>query len=120
MLRLDDTPKKKALERGASNAFKNKLHKYHTKKEAMLKCFIKQKSLGLNCFEAANNHHDYVLRTTVSDLTRDYGIEFKRRWEKVPNAFGKRTDCKRYWLDDDNIGKALAVLCSDNNSEVTL
>lgn len=91
-----------------------------TKKEAMLKTFIKQGKKGINCFEAANRHHDYVLRTTVSDLHRDYGIEFSRGWEKVPNAFGKTTDCMRYWLDDNNIQRALAVLGIDKNSEVML
>lgn len=103
--------KNKALELDTQNAFgKTKHPKHHTKKEAILKKFIELGSLGINCFESANKFHDYVLRTTVSDLNRDYGIEFKRKWEKVPNAFGKQTDCVRYWLDDNGINKALAVL----------
>ena len=84
--------------------------KYSTKKASMLRLFINLGERGLNCFEAANSHHDYVLRTTVSDLYRDYGIEFSRKYEQVPNAFGTVTDCMRYWLDDLNTAKAHATL----------
>lgn len=94
------------------NKTKSQIH--HSKKDVILKKFIELNTRGMNCFEAANKYHDYVLRTTVSDLHQDYGIEFKRQWEKVPNAFGKHTDCVRYWLDDSNINKALAVLGSVN------
>ena len=83
--------------------------KYNTKKASMLRLFTNLGERGLNCFEAANNHHDYVLRTTVSDLHRDYGIEFSRKYEQVPNAFGTVTDCMRYWLDDVNKAKAIAL-----------
>lgn len=84
--------------------------KYNTKKASMLRLFINLGDRGLNCFEAANSHHDYVLRTTVSDLQRDYGLEFSRKYEQVPNAFKTTTDCMRYWLDDANKAKALAIL----------
>ena len=83
--------------------------KYNTKKASMLRLFINLGERGINCFEAANSHHDYVLRTTVSDLHCDYGIEFSRKYEQVPNAFGTVTDCMRYWLDDVNKAKALAL-----------
>lgn len=84
--------------------------KYNTKKASMLKLFTRLGECGLNCFEAANGHRDYVLRTTVSDLQRDYGIKFSRKHEQVPNAFGTNTDCVRYWLDEANTAKALALL----------
>jgi len=116
---LMENQKNKAAELETQTAFgKTKQPKQFTKKEAMLKTFIKKGKKGINCFEAANHHHDYVLRTTVSDLHRDYGIEFAREWEKVPNAFGKTTDCMRYWLDDSNIQRALAVLGAYKNSEL--
>lgn len=83
--------------------------KYNTKKASMLRLFINLGERGLNCFEAANSHHDYVLRTTVSDLQRDYGLEFSRKYEQVSNAFKTKTDCMRYWLDDVNKAKALAL-----------
>ena len=89
---------------------KSRKLKYNTKKASMLRLFINLGERGLQCFEAANSHHDYVLRTTVSDLQIDYGLEFSRKWEKVPNAFGTSTDCVRYWLDDVNKAKALAIL----------
>lgn len=84
--------------------------KCNTKKASMLKLFVRLGDTGLNCFNAANNHHDFVLRTTVSDLQRDYGLKFSRKWEQVPNAFGGKTDCVRYWLDDVNKAKALELL----------
>ena len=89
---------------------KSRKLKYNTKKASMLRLFVSLGERGLNCFEAANSHHDYVLRTTVSDLHRDYGIEFSRKYEQVPNAFGTVTDCMRYWLDDLNTAKALAIV----------
>ena len=52
-----------------------------TKKEAILKAFIKRGVKGSNCFQYANFHHDYVLRTNVSDLQIAYGLEFSRKWE---------------------------------------
>jgi hypothetical protein len=76
----------------------------------MLDLFIEKAEEGLNCFEAANYHHDYVLRTTVSDIQRKYGLVFSRKMESVSNAFGGKTECKRYWLDDVNRGKAQQIL----------
>jgi hypothetical protein len=84
--------------------------KYNTKKASMLRLFIKLGEHGLNCFEAANSHHDYVLRTTVSDLQLDYGLDFSKKWEQIPNAFGSKTDCVRYWLDELNKAKAIKLL----------
>lgn len=82
----------------------------NTKRASILKQFIELGARGMNCFEAANWHHDYVLRSTVSDIQRDYGILFDRKPEKVPNAFGKTTDCVRYWLSPKEQGKALELL----------
>ncbi len=105
---------KKAQEGATSRAStESKTHRHNTKKEAILKTFTELGTRGMNCFEAANKYHDYVLRTTVSEIHRDHGIEFNRQREQVPNAFGKLTSCARYWLDDGNINKALAVLGSD-------
>lgn len=104
----------KAQEAATSRALgKTKQQKQFTKKDTMLKTFIELGKSGMNCFEAANRHNDYVLRTTISDLNRDYGIEFAREWEKVPNAFGKTTLCLRYWLDENNIAKAILLLDKD-------
>ena len=82
----------------------------NTKTAHMLIQFVKLGKRGLNCFEASNKHHDYVLRTTVSYLQRNYGLMFSKNFEQVPNAFGTKTDCVRYWLDDANLAKAVTVL----------
>ena len=81
-----------------------------TNQSAMLNLFLEKGEVGLNCFEAANFHHDYVLRTTVSDIQRKYGLTFSRKMESVSNAFGGKTECKRYWLDEVNRGKAQKIL----------
>ena len=106
---LDHLDKTKATCEVAFESTTKKL-KHNTKKAAMLKLFIRLGERGLNCFEAANNHHDYVLRSTVSDLQLDYGLLFLRKYEQVPNAFGKFTDCVRYWLDEANRAKAIAII----------
>lgn len=90
----------------------------NTKKFDMIEAFIDAGEHGLNCFEAVKLH-DYILRTTVSDLQKSCGLKFSRKWESVPNAFGKKTDCVRYWLDETNIQIALAILGRDHESGVT-
>lgn len=77
-----------------------------TKKAAMVRHFLAAGDAGINCFFAANHLHDYVLRTTVSELGRHYGLTFNRKFEQVPNAFGSKTDCMRYWLAPESRGKA--------------
>ena len=73
----------------ASESTTKKL-KHNTKKARILNKFIELGDRGMNCFEAANKYHDYVLRTTISELSSDYGIEFTRKYERVPNVFGKK------------------------------
>lgn len=75
----------------------------NTKRAAIIKQFLQLGERGMNCFEAANRHHDYVLRSTVSDIQREYGVMFFRKMEQVPNAFGKTTDCMRYWIAPNSI-----------------
>jgi len=87
-----------------------KLPKHSTKKTAILKSFVELADQGLNCFQAAIKYRDFVLRSTVSDMQRDYGIRFSREWIKVPNQFGTETDCVRYWLDAENKAKAIDLL----------
>lgn len=77
-----------------------------TKKAAMVRHFLAAGDVGINCFYAANHLHDYVLRTTVSELGRYYGLTFNRKFEQVPNDFGSKTDCMRYWLAPESRGKA--------------
>lgn len=94
----------------AASESSSKRLKYNTKKFKMLKLFTRLGESGLNCFQAANSHRDYVLRSTIADLQKNYGLEFSRKRERVPNAFGGSTDCVRYWLDEKNIIKAISLL----------
>lgn len=80
-----------------------------TKRAAILQTLLELGELGMNCFEAANRHHDYVLRSTISDLGR-YGLRFDRQMEQVPNSFGKHTDCMRYWISPTSIKVAKDLL----------
>lgn len=84
--------------------------KRNTKRTAMIRAFIAVGDTGMNCFEATHRCHDYVLRTTVSDLHRDFGLIFHRKWEQVPNAFGSLTDCMRYWLAPESLPKAAQLV----------
>lgn len=80
-----------------------------TKRAAILKTLLEIGDRGMSCFEAANRHNDYVLRSTISDLGK-YGIRFDRKPERVPNAFGKLTDCVRYWISPASVEAAKALL----------
>ena len=82
----------------------------NTKKIKLLAEFVSLGELGMNCFEAAIYHGDYVLRTTVSELQRDCGLEFSRKYEQVPNKYGSLTSCVRYWLDEANRATAKVVI----------
>ena len=56
---------------------------------------------------------DHCLPSTISGLSSQHGLEFPRRWVKVPNRFGGETLCKQYTTSDDDklkINKFLEVL----------
>jgi hypothetical protein len=76
----------------------------------MLRAFLLLRESGMNCFEAANRHHDYILRTTISDLRREFGVEFDRKYETVPGHNGTKVDCVRYWLSSAGAEKARELL----------
>jgi hypothetical protein len=82
----------------------------NSKKAAMLRVFLRVRRSGINCFTAALDHGDFVLRSTVSDFARDYGIEFDREDEVVPGRNGSQVRCKRYWLSDTSIERARRLL----------
>jgi hypothetical protein len=66
----------------------------------------------LNRFEA-EKIGDHCLPSTISGLSTQHGLEFPRRWVKVPNRFGGETLCKEYTTSDDDklkINKFLEVL----------
>lgn len=69
-----------------------------TKAAAVLKMFLERGERGVNCFEAVRWAHDFVLRTSVSNLTHQYGLAFDRRFERVFGHGGTLVDCVRYQI----------------------
>ena len=56
---------------------------------------------------------DHCLPSTISALSNQHGLEFPRRWIKVPNRFGGETLCKEYTTSDEDktyINKYLGVI----------
>lgn len=50
----------------------------------------------LDCFSAVRRFHDYVLRSTISELKRRYGIQIDRQMKQVPGFSGKLVSCAEY------------------------
>jgi hypothetical protein len=66
----------------------------------------------LNRFQA-EEEGDHCLPSTISRLSRLHGLEFPRKWVKVPNRFGGETSVKEYSTSDEDklkINKILGVL----------
>lgn len=85
-----------------------KLVRKGTKLEKVLRMLVERGAQGLNCFEAVYFCRDYVLRTTISDLQKKFGITIKRKRETIANEYS--THCARYWLEPDQCQKAVALL----------
>ena len=58
----------------------------------------------------AERFGDHCLPSTISGLSTLYGLEFPRRWIKVPNRFGGETPCKEYSTSDDDKLKIAEIL----------
>jgi hypothetical protein len=78
-----------------------------TKLAAIVRALLERGSL--NCFQAALEHHDFVLRSTISGLRREYGFVFLKRDETVPGHNGSKVTCTRYSLtaEDRELARAL-------------
>jgi len=81
-----------------------------TKRHAVLRALLDSGSEGLDCFGAVRVAHDFVMRSTVSDLQRGYGIRISRRPHIVPNSFGGETHCVRYWIEGEARAHAARLL----------
>lgn len=77
------------------------------KTASILAHFMKPRSL--NTFEA-EPLGDHSLNSTVSTLANEYGLNFVRVWEQVPNRFGSMTRVKRYSLPPSELPRAKQVL----------
>ncbi|SEI82516.1 hypothetical protein SAMN04244579_02131 [Azotobacter beijerinckii] len=64
---------------------------------------------SLNRFEA-ELLGDHCLNSTVAKLANQYGLEFQRQPEKVPNRWGAPCDVTRYSLPESQHQRARAVL----------
>jgi hypothetical protein len=82
----------------------------NTKNHSMLTAFVNASLRGLNRFQAYRQHHDSVLNSTISVLQRKYCLNFSRERETVPNFKGGKTSVMRYWLDEANRAKAIAII----------
>ena len=63
----------------------------------------------LDCFMAVREFHDYVLRTTISELSNRHGVEIFRTVKRVPGYTGSPVDCVEYRASEDG-AKQLARL----------
>ena len=57
---------------------------------------------------------DHCLPSTISGLSSQHGLEFPRRWVKVPNRFGGKTPCKEYSTSDEDKLKISEILGAKN------
>ena len=77
---------------------------------SVLRVFLQRGDTGLNCFEATWAAHDFVLRSSVSVLTRHHGVEFAKTRERVPGHAGSVADCVRYRLTPAGEAQARKLL----------
>ena len=72
-----------------------------------LKYFLANQADGLNELDALRLYGETCLHSTVSTLSNNHGISFKRKFEPHRHQGGGRTHFMRYWLDD--VGRALKL-----------
>lgn len=99
---LKDLPKS----RGKTAGNYSTDHKKKGKLDVMLEYFATGQKLNRFQAEALGCH---VLNTTISDLQKRHEILFQRRFVKVPNRFGGKTQVMEYWLDSENLEKARKI-----------
>jgi hypothetical protein len=63
----------------------------------------------LNRFQA-EEIGDHCLPSTISSLKTLHGLEFPRRWVKVPNRFGGETSVKEYSTSEEDKRKIDEIL----------
>jgi len=103
-------PTPRQQEGGQTSHHLNRPLKPRTKRAAVLRVFLERGDRGLTCFESVPLAHDYVLRTTVSELQRLNGVLFNKRFEQVPGFNGSRVDCVRYTLTPEGAERARELL----------
>jgi len=96
------TDNKKPLVSGrtqGANKKENSVKKNHTIMNELV-------TRPLNRFQA-EEIGDHCLPSTISSLKTLHGLEFPRRWVKVPNRFGGETSVKEYSTSEEDKRKIL-------------
>ena len=99
------TDNKKPLVSGrtqGANKKENSVKKNHTIMNELV-------TRPLNRFQA-EEIGDHCLPSTISSLKTLHGLEFPRRWVKVPNRFGGETSVKEYSTNEEDKRKIDEIL----------
>jgi hypothetical protein len=64
----------------------------------------------LDCFMAVRRFHDYVLRSTISEIEHRHGVRIDRRPKTVPGATGKPIHCVEYSANEKAAEKLAELL----------
>ena len=99
------TDNKKPLVSGrtqGANKKENSVKKNHTIMNELV-------TRPLNRFQA-EEIGDHCLPSTISTLKTLHGLEFPRRWVKVPNRFGGETSVKEYSTSEEDKRKIDEIL----------
>jgi hypothetical protein len=114
-----NTPKTLASGRGIKCESKNNKESNHaqnfnpkqlTKQQKVISEFLKNKKLS--CLD----HYwlgDTCLHSTVSTLSKRYGLEIPRKRQKLPNRQGKKVSIVLYWFSETDKQKATKILGGD-------
>jgi len=70
----------------------------------------------LDCFSAVRRFHDYVLRSTISELKRRYAIRIDREMKQVPGFSGKLVSCAEYSAGEESRRKLGELLGRRNGA----
>lgn len=63
----------------------------------------------LDCFQAVSRYHDYVLRSTISEIANRFGVSIDRMPKTVPGHGGSVVNCIEYTASEEG-AKQLARL----------
>ena len=62
--------------------------------------FIERQVEGMNALDSLTLYGDTCLNSTVSDLSRHYGLNFRKRDEPHQHRGGGSTKFRRYWVEN--------------------
>jgi hypothetical protein len=60
---------------------------------------------------------DHALHSTVSTLSRNFGIVINREWRKVPTRFGKGCRVCAYWVNELSRNHAMRLVAKRKRKE---